>query len=250
MENLQYSKILRKNWEIIALVIGVAVVLALIISLFQPFQYAASTKILIIQKQDRNLDAYTATKSAERIGKNLTSIMYTSSFYNEVIESNSTIKSKFSTDSRERRKEWEKNVKAVVVPETGIIEITAYDVDRAHASQLVRNIAYVLVNKGADYHGGGADVAIKIVDDVFISKFPVKPNIALNTLLAVVIGFLFGSAFVVLKEAKKANQEEFVQVSEINGENNFGFEPGYELAAEPVIEAKRTEIKTMYDHLQ
>ncbi len=254
MENLQYSKILRKNWEIVALIIGVAVVLSLIVSLVQPFQYAASTQMLIIQKQEQNLDAYTATKSAEKIGSNLASIIFTSSFYNEVIESNNTIKNKFSTDSTERRKEWKKNVKADVIPETGIIEITVYDADRNYASQLVKNIAYVLVNKGAEYHGGGTDVSIKIVDDVFVSKYPARPNIILNSLLSLIIGFLFGSAFVILNEAKKVkNATKVSEIVEPKSENDFGFNPDYELVKEPiepVIESRKTEIKTMYDHLQ
>ncbi len=254
MENLQYSKILRKNWEIVALIVGVAVVLSLIVSLVQPFQYSASTQMLIIQKQEQNLDAYTATKSAEKIGKNLASIIFTSSFYNEVIESNNTIKNKFPTDSVERRKEWKKNVKADVIPETGILEITVYDVDRTYASQLVKNIAYVLVNKGAEYHGGGTDVSIKIVDDVFVSKYPVRPNIIVNSLLALIIGFLFGSAFVILNESKKfKHTAKLSKTNEIENEADFGFMPDYELvpdSVEPVIESRKTEIKTMYDHLQ
>ena len=208
MENLEYSKILRKNWEIVALIIGVTIVLALIISLLQPFQYAASTQVLIIQKQEKNLDAYTATKSAERIGKNLTNIIFTSSFYNEVIESNSNIANRFPQDNFERRKAWKKNVRADVIPETGILEFAVYDVDRDYASKLVRTISYVLVNTGAEYHGGGDGVQIKIVDDVFISKYPVRPNIILNTILAIIIGLLFGSAIVILNESKKLKKQD------------------------------------------
>ncbi len=252
MENLQYSKILRKNWEIVALIIGVTVILALLISLLQPFQYSASTQILIIQKQERNLDAYTATKSAERIGKNLVSIIYTSSFYNEVIEANSNIERNFPQDSVERREAWEKNVKVNVVPETGILEIDVYDVDKNYASKLVRTIAYVLVNKGAEYHGGGADVEIKIVDDVFMSKYPVRPNIPLNLALAVIIGFIFGSALVILTEANKVKKEDELEAGILEKNNNiFNSGPEMELEAEPVYNPVReTKIKTMYDHLQ
>jgi capsular polysaccharide biosynthesis protein len=203
MENIQYSKILRKNWELVALVTGLAIVIALVVSLVSPFQYSASTQILIIQKQEKNLDAYTATKSAERIGKNLASIISTSSFYNEVIESNSSISSKFPTDSTERRKAWKKNIQADVIPESGILQIKVYDVDRSYASQLVRSIAYVLVNKGAEYHGGGTDVEIKVVDDVYISKYPDRPNIVLNLGIALIAGILLGSYWVIMRESSK-----------------------------------------------
>jgi len=254
MENLKYSKIIKNNWEVVALIIGVTIVFALIVSLVQPFQFSASTKILIIQKQERNLDAYTATKSAERIGKNLVNIIYTSSFYNEVIEANSEIASKFPSDDVKRRKMWEKNIKANVIPETGILEVKVYDVDRQYASQLVRTIAYVLVDKGAEYHGGGTDVEIKIVDDVFISKYPVRPNIIVNLSLAVIIGALLGSAFVVLNEAgkltlSKENETEGVvptnspqpkkQVKTFIKESKNPFEQ----------RLRQTSIVTMHDHI-
>jgi protein tyrosine kinase modulator len=269
MENLQYSKIFRKNWEIVALIIGVTVVLALIISLLQPFQYSAGTKILVIQRQEKNLDAYTANKSAERIGKNLANVIFTSSFYNEVIDSNSNVKDKFSQDSYERRKEWDKNVKTSVVPETGILQIQVYDADRNYASQLVKNISYVLINKGSEYHGGGSDIELKIVDDVFISKYPVRPNIILNAAIAVIIGFLLGSAFVILREAKKFEAVEqaslFEQKDSLDtvdaNENTDKYidiedEQESEIMAENIVDedededTRKIEVKTMYDHLQ
>jgi capsular polysaccharide biosynthesis protein len=246
MQNIQYSKILRKNWEIVALIVGISIVLALIISLVSPFQYSATTKILIIQKQMTNLDAYTATKSAEKIGKNLSNIINTSSFYNEVIEANTNLQYKFPSDAVERRKAWEKNVEINVVPETGILEINAYDVDRGFASQLVRAIAYVLVSKGAEYHGGGSDVEIKVVDDVFISKYPVRPNIIVNMALAAIIGVILGCVFVVLNESKKLKKEYELKSEKIE---ELGFAPELTMEAEPIT-ARNVEIKTMYDHLE
>lgn len=271
MQNLQYSKILKTNWEIVALIMGLAILLALVISLVQPFQYAASTKILIIQKQELNTDAYTATKSAERIGQNLADIIFTSSFYNDVIDSNYSIESKFSQDSTERRKEWEKNIEVNVAPGTGLLEITVYDIDKSFASQLVRSIAYVLVTKGAEYHGGGTNIEIKVVDDVFISKYPKRPNIILNGSLALLLGFLLGSALVVLSESNKAkkikensypiqisdNSENYEtepkqdwQMAEAIDSNDFGFVPVEDASIEDFKPERKTEIITMYDHLK
>jgi len=261
MENLQYSKILRKNWELVALVTGLAIVIALVVSLVSPFQYSASTQILIIQKQQQNLDAYTATKSAERIGKNLASIIFTSSFYNEVIESNSSISGKFSTDATERRKAWKKNIEANVVPESGILEIKVYDLDRNFASQLVRSIAYVLVNKGSEYHGGGTDVEIKVVDDVYISKYPVRPNIVLNLLIALIAGILLGSYWVIMRESGKVQRYREIRGYQSHGlgdndqnvqlatdyapsSKSFGFD------AEYGAKQRNSKIVTMHDHLK
>lgn len=215
MNNIQYTKILRKNWEIVALFIGLTMVLALVISILQPFEYSATTQMLIIQKQEGNLDAYTATKSAEKIGKNLSSIVYTSSFYNQVIESAEEINAKFPQDSRERRKQWKENVKVSVIPETGILEIDVYDTDRNFAANLVKTVAYTLVDKGAEYHGGGQDVEIKIVDDVFVSKYPARPNVIVNSVLAIILGLVFGSVFVILKESRKENKQMQLVVEQV-----------------------------------
>ena len=205
---------------------------------------------------------------------------FTSSFYDEVIDSNKIVAKKFTQDSIERRKTWEKNVKANVIPETGILQINVYDVDRNYASELVKNISYVLINKGAEYHGGGSDVELKIVDDVFISKYPVRPNIILNIALAFVIGFILGSAFVILNEAAKykketevaleiqpslfenTDQEKDLEVDnedehfEITDEQEPELASQMQLAEETIAEESdedniaHTEIKTMYDHLQ
>jgi capsular polysaccharide biosynthesis protein len=261
MENLQYSKILRKNWELIALISGLAVVIALIVSLVSPFQYSATTQMLIIQKQEQNLDAYTATKSAEIIGKNLASIIFTSSFYDEVIASNSSIAGKFPTDTTERRKEWKKNIEANVIPESGILEIKVYDTDSNFASQLVRTISYVLVNKGAEYHGGGTDVEIKIVDDSFISKYPVRPNIALNLGIALIAGILLGSYWVIMKESNKIQKYRemrgFGTPRLEDHDQDICLVPNYEptarsfgFDAEANANQRKVKIVTMHDHLK
>jgi capsular polysaccharide biosynthesis protein len=255
MENLQYSKILKQSWEIVALITAIVVVLVLIVCLLQPFQYSAETKILIIQKQEGNLDAYTATKSAERIAKNLVNIVYTSAFYNEVKKANSTITDKFSLDANERKQEWEKNVKVDVTPETGILELHVYDVDRTFASKLVQTIAYVLVDKGAEYHGGGSDVEIKVVDEVFISKYPVRPNLVVNAGLSLIIGFILGISFVILKEAKKirvASHSSHYENHNYSENQSHNDNMQYSVADAPNAQdaqARTVTIKTMYDHL-
>ena len=105
--------------------------------------------------------------------------------------------------------------------------------------------------------GGGADVEIKIVDDVFVSKYPARPNIVVNSAIALILGLLFGSALVVLTEAKKVKPEvvklenepsEPVNAPVMEAEKDFGFAP--EIDNRPIVEQRNTQIKTMHDHLQ
>jgi capsular polysaccharide biosynthesis protein len=135
-----------------------------------------------------------------------------------------------------------------MIPDTGILVINAYDTDRDFASQLVRAISYVLVNKGAEYHGGGNDVEIKIVDDVFVSKYPVRPNIILDMSLAAVIGIALGCAFVILNESKRLKSENEVR-SNSQFINELGFTPEIVAMEEPA-KTRDVEIKTMHDSPQ
>jgi len=208
MNKFSYSKIIRQNWEIVALMTGIAIVIALVISVTQPFQYKATSKLLIIQNQTAAFDAYTATKSAEKIGKNLVQVVSTTSFYNDVVAANPRLVQEFPTDQLKLRKAWQKDVITSVVPETGILEIEAYNVDKQIAADMVSTVAYVLITKGATYHGGGTAVSIKVIDDVIVGKYPVRPNLVLNLGFAAVLGYVLGSLFVLAAEARHLSQRQ------------------------------------------
>lgn len=267
MQERTYTQVIRAQWEVIALITGLAIVLSLVVSILQPFKYSATSQLLIIQKQTSTLDAYTATKSAEKIGKNLSTIVYTSSFYRDVIDANPEVKAHFSADETDRRKEWAKNVDAFVIPETGILSIVAYDQDKQFASQLARTIAFTIVNKGSEYHGGGAGVEIKIVDDVFVSTYPVRPNIIAHTAAAVFVGFFVGVIYVVMQDARERAEEGRAQErrADVSGRGwelvahapekqdvaTAGEEPSFAkaTAGEEEIIPLYNSIKTMHDHL-
>jgi len=255
---MNYSKILKSNTKLIVTIVLILVILVLAITAVQPFKYRATARLLVIQKQTA-IDAYTAAKSGERIAKNLSEIVATSSFYDNVIDSSPNLKNEFSTNEIERRKEWQKDVEAVAYAESGILEISAYHTNPDYASQIVRSIAYVLVNKGGDYHGGGRDVEIKIVDNVLVSKYPVRPNVILNLALAILAGLVIGMVYSIIREARKVqkqlvlkldtkiNQVEIVSPKTVEApkeDKQFIIVP--ELKAQP----ETIKITTFYDHLE
>ena len=112
---VNYFQIIRRRWVFITVVTLLVVLLSLVFSLLQPFRYESKVTILIIQKSAVGLDAYSASKSAERIGRNLAQIVYSSSFFNKVMNYNSQIdKAYFPTDEEKRREEWSTMVAAQV----------------------------------------------------------------------------------------------------------------------------------------
>jgi capsular polysaccharide biosynthesis protein len=51
-------------------------------------------------------------------------------------------------------------------------------------------------------------VEIKIVDNVLVSKYPVKPNILINGLIGLLTGFVISISYVLLQKEKKQKKEE------------------------------------------
>ena len=249
---MNYSKILKSNYKFIIATMLIVAVLALAITALQTFKYQATTRLLVIQKQVANLDAYTAAKSGERIAKNLAEVVYTSSFYDNVIDSNMNLKKEFSDNETERRKEWQRDIEVNTVPETGLLAVSAYNANPEYAAQIARSIAFVLVNRGGEYHGGGPDVEIKIVDNVLVSKYPARPNVFLNLALGLLIGLVFSGAYAILKSAKKAEQLalnlEAIKAEKI--EPTLRNEPAKAKYAiiPPVKES--VKITTFYDHIE
>lgn len=185
------------------MVTGIAVVVTLLIAVVSPFKYRASDKILIIQNQVANLDAYTATKSAEKIGTNLTEVISNSIFYNEVVKANPSVANEFPTDTIKRRKEWQKDVEATIIPETGILQLSTYNVDKQKAAELLQTITAVLLARGQEFHGGGDAVTMQVIDDIYVSNYPVSPNVPLNLVFALVAGLVFGTLLVILQESAR-----------------------------------------------
>ncbi len=251
--------ILKKQRKIVTVIISITVGLCLILTLLQPFEYRASFQFLVIQKQTENLDVYMATRSAEKLSENLSKIIYTSSFFEKVMALNPNLKNNFSKNEIKKRKEWRKKIIARVSPQTGMLQIDVYDKSKKQTKEFAKAIAQALITKGQEYHGGGKNVEIKLVDAPLISYLPVRPNILLNLFTGLVLGTLtsFGYAIVNVKQTvndkqmtKNKKQSIISQIDRIlKTDTQLSVvrpEIEYQLSAtekEPVI------IKTMQDYL-
>ena len=99
------------------------------ISLLFPHYYSADSQVLVISRDRNGVDPYTQAKSAERIGESLAEVMKSSDFYDKVFAvPNATFdQSRWSNlKERDRRKQWEKDVRAQMVYNTSILQLTVY----------------------------------------------------------------------------------------------------------------------------
>ncbi len=206
MTEPNYIISLRAHAKSVAIITMATVILSLLLSLLRPIEYGSTIRLLVIQRSALTLDPYTALQSAERIGDNLSQVVYTSTFLDRVIHSGFDIdQSVFKFDERKRRKQWGKMVHTEVARGTGMLTVTVYHKDKNQATQIANGIAYVLSVEGWQYTGG--DLQIKLVDAPLESRFPLKPNFLLNGSMGFVFGILLGFGYVFLGVDRKGHHK-------------------------------------------
>lgn len=201
MENIRsinHWHIIKRDWRKLLVVTLAVVLLALVFSLVQPFLYRATESILVLQKSSFSIDAYSASKSEERIANKLAQVVYSSTFLNQLLSSGFDIdKSYFPTDEFKRREKWQKTVETEVPAGLSKLQVSVYHTDPNQALQLSQAIAYVLTTDKQDYIGI-EDVDLKVLDTSLVSKYPVRPNIFLNIVLGLILGLILGAIFVII----------------------------------------------------
>ena len=239
-----YLKIIKHEWRTVFVITGAVLALSLVLSLIQPFQYSAKTRILVIPSST-GLDAYSAIKSAEAIGQNISQVIYTTSFFDKVMQRNSNIQNIWSTEESKKRKQWEKMIKTEVIYGTGLVDITVYHKDKEQASLLAKTIADVLSDEGRNYFGMSG-LQITMVSSPLLSKYPVKPNLLLNIFMGLLLGILGGIAFTILTY-HPAMQETTTSKPVRLAEPKMHFRPE-ENEEKRIREDDEREILTMYNH--
>jgi capsular polysaccharide biosynthesis protein len=191
-----YLRLIQYNWKKILLFGLLVMILAGALSFIEPLKYSTTVRFLVIQKSVLGLDPYTAVKSSERVAINLSEIIYTTSFFNKVLESDYNIETDyFETDEEKKRRQWSKMISASVEGGTGLLSISVYHPDRNQSLEIAQAVAATLSNQAREYVGG--DVQVKLVDDPLPSRFPVKPNIPLNAFFGLFFGLVLGFIYVV-----------------------------------------------------
>jgi capsular polysaccharide biosynthesis protein len=210
MAQQNYTRTLINGWQSILMFGLLGLVLALIISFVQPLRYSSTARLLILQDIGSSVDAYTASRAEERIADNLATIVYTSTFFDQVMSSGFGInESQFPADDYKKRKEWGRTVKATVARGSGLLSITVYNKDVSEAEQIVRAVAYVLTDRVDEYTSGGS-VSAQLVDEPLNSRWPVKPNILANTLSGFLLGGFVGIAYVFVQTERIRRRHQLV----------------------------------------
>lgn len=189
-----YGNIIRRRWSFVALITLIVMALTVGFTVLMPFEYESQVKILVIQKSSLGIDAYSASKSAERVGSVVGQVIYSSSFFSEVMHSGFPIDEKyFKADEEKRRQQWRDMIATGVPAGTTILNVSAFHVNRDQATNIAKAIAYVVQTSGTEYIGI-SDVEFKVLDEPLTSNYPVRPNFILNTILGCIVGLVIAIA--------------------------------------------------------
>lgn len=237
MEINQIYNLLKKGKKVILLSVLIFVLAAVGIIAVQSLKFGAESRLLIVQNANSGNDPYAVAKSNDYISSVLSSVVASNSFYHEVLNSGYNIdQSYFTSDIKKQMEKWQKTVAPTALSDAGIIKINVYHPDKNQAEQIALAINYTLKVKSAEYLSTGNRVDLKVLDQPTLSNWPVKPNIPLNLVLAIVLGFVFGLSY----QYVKSSVEDTVFVVADNNDLNKGDE---EIPTESFDSYKQEEVR-------
>ena len=205
-----YSTVLARGWVTIVSFAFLGLIIALLASFLQPLRYSSTVRLLILQENASSLDAYTASRSTERLAENLATIVYTTSFFDQVVSAGFDIdQSVFPDREDKKRKTWGKMVSASVSRGNGLLTVSVFHTNTDQAQQIVNAVAYVLTQRASDYLSG-SDVSVRVVDSALNSRWPARPNIPANTFSGLVLGGLAGVGYVLLQAERVRRRHQLV----------------------------------------
>ncbi len=196
MENVLQKKsaiiTLKKAWTVPVFGLVFALLTVGLLLIVADQEYSSETQLLVVQKYTLT-DSYTASKSAEKISRNLAEVVHTSTFFDEVVASKEVdLSDILLLSEKKKRKKWSETVETEIVSRTSMLRIRAYDADPARAEAIVSAVTDTLLKNSGEYHGAADTVELRIVDTALTSDRPTRPNFIVNGIAAALLGAILG----------------------------------------------------------
>jgi len=197
-----FINLIKKEAGTLALILAVLLAITAIITFSQPLRYEASNKLLI-QQDINKFDPYNVFKVNEYYNNLIKEIVYSESFYRQVINSGYDINSSYFKETRkEQIKTWNKTVE-ISSTDIGTLEIKIYHTDTEQAGKILLSITDILVNKNSQYQNLDNNIDIKIINQITTSNYPTKPNIILNFIYTIIITIVISLLYIYYKSEKE-----------------------------------------------
>lgn len=204
MEFNEFLSLLKKKKQTIFTLMFVVVMVMVIFSLLQTMKYTVKSRLLVVQNATGN-DAYTLSKSNEYLGNLFAQVVYSSSFYDQVIGSKYNVDNNYFSNSYSQQVEkWRKTVSTKTQGNTGIIEVSVYHPQASEANKIALAVNDILINNNQNYQGG-QNIKVNIIDQPITSNYPNQPNIFYNIGAAIFGSFIFSLFYIYIFPEEKYN---------------------------------------------
>lgn len=205
---------LKNKWEAVVIVTILAATFGLYINFFLPHYYRAQGELLIIQKQNPNIDVYTAIKGSEQLAYTFKQIILSPAFFDKISQPNFNIGiGYFGQDPEKIVKKWRKIVRIETLPDTGILKINVFHPDQKEAQKISQAISYIMLNERHLFLGDNQEINVMSLSKSIVSNKFVKPNAIANTFLGLVAGLLISAGLVIFFPEKSFSPIQTKQVS-------------------------------------
>lgn len=218
MEFNEFLNLIKRKVQTIFTIVFVATMLVVVISLASSLKYSVSSRLLVIQDASGS-DVYSLSRSNEYLGNLFSQVVYSSSFYDQVLSSRYNVeKGYFSGDYGQQLKKWRKTVNTKTQGDTGIIEVNVYHPQVNEAQKIALAVNDILINNNKDYQSN-QNIKVKILDQPLASSYPTKPNIVLNVVATIFLAFIFSLFYIYILPEEKYNIYLFGRSHKSNRKN-------------------------------
>jgi capsular polysaccharide biosynthesis protein len=187
----QPLRVLFASWRVLVGFTVLGSVLGLALSLIQPLQYASTVRVLITQPGAVGLDAFTIQKSNERIAQNLSQLLLTSTFFENILgQAQGFDTTYFPADEYERRRLWQESISIALESGSGLMQVAVYHKNADQAKALVLAATNELARQAPNYFGSA--VRVQVIDAPLNSRWYARPNFVNNAFYGAAVGFMLG----------------------------------------------------------
>lgn len=206
MEIKEFLNLIKIKKQTIFSILLLFVLISIILTVIQPFQYETKAKVAVVQDYETDIDPYNRARSNEYLSSLFSEIIKSEVFFEQVFLINTDINKKsFGNTKQDYIKNWKKDVFVKPINDTGIIELSVANIDKNQSLLIINSIVEVLKNNHQNFHDRGAMVKIETLNKPITSSWHVKPNAILNIVLGFIFGFIIGLSYIYLLPDEKYN---------------------------------------------
>lgn len=205
MELRDYLRVLRRRWLLVVATALVAVGAAAGISLAQTPQYAATARLFV--------STPTGNEATDAYQGGLYSQQQVTSYATLITGEEVTAQVAGLLEDGSTARDVSAELRATVVPETTLLDVTATDPDPARAQALANATADVFTAYVQEIER--APIEATVTDAADLPDTPVSPQVLRNVGLAAVLGLLLGIGLAVLRETLDTSVKDADTVTEL-----------------------------------